>query len=46
MNEVSALIDVEKLEAWYGRRRVLHGVDFSVAPGEILVIMRNRRRMG
>jgi phospholipid/cholesterol/gamma-HCH transport system ATP-binding protein len=33
------LIEVEKLEAWYGRRRVLHGVDFSVNPGEIRVIM-------
>jgi phospholipid/cholesterol/gamma-HCH transport system ATP-binding protein len=35
----SSLIEVEQLEAWYGRRRVLHGVDFSVAPGEIRVIM-------
>jgi phospholipid/cholesterol/gamma-HCH transport system ATP-binding protein len=35
----SALIEVGKLEAWYGRRRVLHGIDFSVAPGEIRVIM-------
>ncbi|HEV7491373.1 MAG TPA: ATP-binding cassette domain-containing protein [Rhodanobacteraceae bacterium] len=36
---VAPLIEVEKLEAWYGRRRVLHGVDFSVNPGEIRVIM-------
>jgi phospholipid/cholesterol/gamma-HCH transport system ATP-binding protein len=36
---VPPLIEVEKLEAWYGRRRVLHGVDFSVNPGEIRVIM-------
>ncbi|HKE47412.1 MAG TPA: ATP-binding cassette domain-containing protein, partial [Rhodanobacteraceae bacterium] len=33
------LIEVEKLEAWYGRRRVLHGIDFVVHPGEIRVIM-------
>lgn len=33
------LIEVEKLEAWYGRRRVLHGIDFSVGAGEIRVIM-------
>jgi phospholipid/cholesterol/gamma-HCH transport system ATP-binding protein len=33
------LIEVEKLEAWYGRRRVLHGIDFVVQPGEIRVIM-------
>ena len=33
------LIDVHKLEAWYGRRRILHGVDFRVEAGEIRVIM-------
>ena len=33
------LIEVEKLEAWYGRRRILHDVDFSVNAGEIRVIM-------
>jgi phospholipid/cholesterol/gamma-HCH transport system ATP-binding protein len=39
MNTVGPLIEVEKLEAWYGRRRILNGVDFSVNPGEIRVIM-------
>ncbi len=34
------VIDVRGLDAWYGRRQVLHGVDFSVAPGEIRVVMR------
>lgn len=33
------LIEVEKLEAWYGRRRILNGVDFGVNAGEIRVIM-------
>ena len=33
------VIDVRQLEAWYGRRRVLHGIDFRVMPGEIRVIM-------
>lgn len=33
------LIEVEKLEAWYGRRRILKGVDFNVRAGEIRVIM-------
>ncbi|TXI30621.1 MAG: ABC transporter ATP-binding protein [Ottowia sp.] len=33
------VIDVRGLDAWYGRRQVLHGVDFSVAPGEIRVVM-------
>ncbi len=40
MNTTPApLIEVEKLEAWYGRRRVLHGIDFAVNAGEIRVIM-------
>jgi phospholipid/cholesterol/gamma-HCH transport system ATP-binding protein len=33
------LIEVHGLEAYYGRRRILHGVDFSVRRGEIRVIM-------
>ena len=39
MSITPPLIEVEKLEAWYGRRRVLHGIDFSVGAGEIRVIM-------
>ena len=39
MNEKSALIEVEQLEAWYGRRRILRNVDFHVHAGEIRVIM-------
>lgn len=35
----SPLIEVEKLEAWYGKRRILNGVDFRVNAGEIRVIM-------
>ena len=35
----SPLIEVEQLEAWYGRRRILRGVDFKVHAGEIRVIM-------
>lgn len=33
------LIDVHGLQAYYGRRRILHGIDFRVFPGEIRVIM-------
>jgi phospholipid/cholesterol/gamma-HCH transport system ATP-binding protein len=33
------LIEVAGLEAYYGRRRILHGIDFRVMPGEIRVIM-------
>src|ERR1700752_2325978 len=36
---VAPLIEVEQLEAWDGRRRLLRGIDFSVNPGEIRVIM-------
>ncbi len=32
-------IEVQGLEAWYGRRRILKGIDFSVQRGEIRVIM-------
>ncbi len=39
MTTSAPLIDVENLEAWYGRRRVLHGIDFRVEAGEIRVIM-------
>ena len=39
MNTPAPLIEVEKLEAWYGKRRILNGVDFTVHPGEIRVIM-------
>jgi phospholipid/cholesterol/gamma-HCH transport system ATP-binding protein len=33
------VIDVQGLEAYYGRRRILHGIDFRVMAGEIRVIM-------
>jgi phospholipid/cholesterol/gamma-HCH transport system ATP-binding protein len=39
MNASAPLIEVEGLDAWYGRRRILHGVDFRVDAGEIRVIM-------
>lgn len=35
----AAVIEVAGLDAWYGRRQILHGVDFRVEPGEIRVIM-------
>lgn len=33
------VIEVEKLNVWYGRRQVLYDVDFRVEQGEIRVIM-------
>ena len=35
MNATLPLIEVQNLDAWYGRRQVLYGVDFSVSAGEI-----------
>ena len=39
MTDAATLIEVHKLEAWYGRRRILNSVDFTVRAGEIRVIM-------
>ncbi len=39
MADSPPLIEVEKLEAWYGKRRILNGIDFQVNAGEIRVIM-------
>lgn len=36
---VGPIVSVTGLDAWYGRRQVLYGVDFAVMPGEIRVIM-------
>jgi branched-chain amino acid transport system ATP-binding protein len=36
---VSALLDVQGLEAYYGRTQALHGVTFSMAPGGITTIL-------
>lgn len=36
---IAPIIEVTGLDAWYGRWQVLHGIDFSVQPGEIRVIM-------
>ena len=39
MSAPAPVIEVRDLHAHYGRREVLHGVNLSVAPGEIRVIM-------
>jgi branched-chain amino acid transport system ATP-binding protein len=36
---VTALLEVSELRAGYGAVRVLHGIDFSVAAGEVVVIL-------
>src|SRR6478735_6290056 len=39
------LLKVRGLEAWYGESHVLHGIDFDVAPGEV-VTLRGRNGAG
>jgi len=34
-----AMLEVKKLNAWYGASHVLHGVSFSVEPGEIVAMV-------
>ncbi len=33
------LLAVRGLEAWYGESHILHGVDFDVAPGEVVTLL-------
>ena len=33
------LLAVRGLEAWYGESHILHGVDFDVAPGEVVTML-------
>jgi branched-chain amino acid transport system ATP-binding protein len=33
------LLEVHGLEAWYGESHILHGVDFSVAEGEVVTLL-------
>jgi branched-chain amino acid transport system ATP-binding protein len=34
-----ALLSVRNLNAWYGESHILHGVDFDVAPGEVVTLL-------
>ncbi|KQT08579.1 urea ABC transporter ATP-binding subunit UrtE [Methylobacterium sp. Leaf399] len=42
---VTPMLSVENLHSAYGQSEVLHGLDFSVAPGEIVAVM-GRNGMG
>jgi branched-chain amino acid transport system ATP-binding protein len=33
------LLEVRKLEAWYGESHILHGVDIDVNPGEVVTLL-------
>ena len=36
---MTAALAVEGLNAWYGESHILHGVDFSVDPGEVVTLL-------
>jgi branched-chain amino acid transport system ATP-binding protein len=36
---MATALAVEGLNAWYGESHILHGVDFSVAPGEVVTLL-------
>ena len=38
-SDASPLLAVRGLEAWYGESHILHGVDFDVAPGEVVTML-------
>jgi branched-chain amino acid transport system ATP-binding protein len=35
----TAILEVENLQAWYGRTQALHGVSFSLSPGGITTVL-------
>ena len=37
--QAAPLLAVRGLEAWYGESHILHGVDFDVAPGEVVTLL-------
>jgi branched-chain amino acid transport system ATP-binding protein len=34
-----ALLQVAGLQAWYGESHILHGIDFDIAPGELVTLL-------
>ncbi len=39
LTDTAPALAVRGLEAWYGESHVLHGVDFDVAPGEVVTLL-------
>jgi branched-chain amino acid transport system ATP-binding protein len=35
----ASLLTVQNLEAWYGESHILHGINFHVAPGEVVTLL-------
>ena len=40
------LLKVAGLQAWYGESHILHGVDFDVARGEVVIVEDDNSRFG
>jgi branched-chain amino acid transport system ATP-binding protein len=36
---MSAVLEVSELQAWYGESHILHGINFSVSPGEVVTLL-------
>jgi branched-chain amino acid transport system ATP-binding protein len=36
---LAPLLAVRNLQAWYGESHILHGVEFSIAPGEVVTLL-------
>jgi branched-chain amino acid transport system ATP-binding protein len=36
---MSAALEIEGLHAWYGESHILHGIDVTVAPGEVVTLL-------
>lgn len=36
---MAEILKVERLDAWYGESKVLHGVDFSLSEGEVVTLL-------
>jgi branched-chain amino acid transport system ATP-binding protein len=36
---VAPVLAVQNLEAWYGESHILHGINFQVAPGEVVTLL-------
>ncbi|MDB5746348.1 MAG: transporter related protein, partial [Massilia sp.] len=36
---IDAALEIRNLQAWYGESHILHGIDLTVAPGEVVTLL-------
>jgi branched-chain amino acid transport system ATP-binding protein len=36
---MTAALEIRKLQAWYGESHILHGIDLTLAPGEVVTLL-------